>query len=185
MTDKKKYERPLHLDMDFGEALRRFSLTPKKEIDDVIVQSKCRQGGRGHSMPLRWSKKLSRTDAQQKTGGYPVPYLRFTRAGHSQDNQTWFRNTFFAGANWNNGYFGEHAVEIANVNFHVTILGANRGVRQMMVTHDDDRMLNNNTPNTYLHYDDATRAELQTQDLTGRLVAIEKDAAGTYRFTIT
>lgn len=44
MTNKgKKLEPPLKLDMDFGEALRRFVATSPKEVEELIEQSKQRK----------------------------------------------------------------------------------------------------------------------------------------------
>lgn len=135
-------------------------------------------------MPLRWSKVLSRTDAQRPTQGRIVPYLRFTKANNPHNNQTWFRHVFFGGQNWVNGFFGRHPVETVNIDFAVSVLGQNMGNRTMMVTHDDNRQDNNNTPNTYLHYDDATLADFQAQNLAGRTVTVSRSDQGAYSFTI-
>lgn len=35
-----KHEPPLHLDMDFGEALKRFGKTDKKESDKLVERGK-------------------------------------------------------------------------------------------------------------------------------------------------
>ena len=134
-------------------------------------------------MPLTWSKRLSRTDAQRPTNGRPVPYLRFTKAKNPQDNQTWFRHVFFDGEPWVPGVFGQHNVERVNIQWAVTILGQNMGARTMMVTHDDTRQANKNTPNTYLHYDAATESDFQAQNLANRIVTVSKSDAG-YAFTI-
>lgn len=40
MTDGKKRERPLYLDMDFGEALERFAQTDPKEVAESIQRAK-------------------------------------------------------------------------------------------------------------------------------------------------
>ena len=40
MTDGKKREPPLALDMDFDEAMRRFARTDKREVDDAIQRGK-------------------------------------------------------------------------------------------------------------------------------------------------
>lgn len=179
----KNYEKLLHLDMDFDEALKRFSLTRKSEADILISQSK-RTALMGGSMPLRWSKRLSRTDAQRPTKGRIVPYLRFTKSNNPQDNQAWFRQVFFAGEHWVAGFFGRHPVETVDVDFVVTILGQAMGTRTMMVTHDDTRQGNKNTPNTYLHYDDATLADFNAQNLANRVVTVSKSDDGVYAFTI-
>ena len=136
-------------------------------------------------MPLTWYKKLSVTDAQRPTSGRLVPYLRFTKAKNPQDTQTCFRDVFFVGANWTNGHFGRHAVEQTEVDFDVVILGQAMGLRRMMVTHDNTRQDNNNTPNTWLHYDDDTLADFHSQNLAGRVVRVTKSDAGVYSFTIS
>jgi hypothetical protein len=40
MTDSKKRERPLHLEMDFREALERFAQTDPKEVTESIQRAK-------------------------------------------------------------------------------------------------------------------------------------------------
>lgn len=40
MTRSKKYEPPLHIDMDFMEALERFGTTDPKEVKELMEQSK-------------------------------------------------------------------------------------------------------------------------------------------------
>lgn len=40
MTRGKKYEPPLHIDMDFGEALERFGATDPKELDELLKRDK-------------------------------------------------------------------------------------------------------------------------------------------------
>ncbi|WP_428245679.1 hypothetical protein [Ferrovibrio sp.] len=137
-------------------------------------------------MALRWHKKpLSRTDAQQPTRGYRVPYLRFTKSKNPQNVQIWFRNTFFAGMVWTNGFFGNHAVEETSVRFRVTILGVFKGNRMMKITHDSNRCRNHNTPNTWLHYDDATLADFAAQNLAGRAAEVLLDINGNYHFNIS
>ena len=135
-------------------------------------------------MTMRWSKELSRTDAQEETLGYKVPYIRLTRSGSHHDTQTWFRDVFFDIANWQQGFFGEHPVEEAHVDFQVTILGQNRGVRQLLVTHDGTRQNNNNTPNSWVHYDDVLRAGFDAQNLAGAYIVIERHNNNTYHLTI-
>lgn len=137
-------------------------------------------------MPLHWEKKaLSKSDAQQPTHGYPVPYLRLTKIGNAMNTQTWFREEFFGDAHWVDGHFGKYDVEETHVELAVTILGQNRGPRTMLVTHDPERQnRGRSTPNTWLHWDDATRGELQDQDLSGHLTSLDRNDNGIYRLTI-
>ncbi len=41
--DKRKLEPPLKLDMDFGEALTRFTRTLPAEVEDSVVRSKTKK----------------------------------------------------------------------------------------------------------------------------------------------
>jgi hypothetical protein len=104
----------------------------------------------------------------QPTNGWPVPYMRFTKSGNPQNNQTWFRQILFAGQNWQAGVFGHHNVEQCVASINVIILGQLKGVRDFLVTHDPNRAQNNNTPNTYLHYDIATQSDFLNTNLVGR-----------------
>lgn len=136
-------------------------------------------------MTLRWEKQLSRSDAQVKTRGWPVPYIRLTRSGHGSDTQTWFRNTFFTGALWTPGYFGDHAVEQATVPFNVQMPGQPSKTRQLMVTHDGGReQTGKSTPNTWVHWDDVTRNELRANNYAGRKIILERSNNGVFSLTI-
>lgn len=137
-------------------------------------------------MSLRWEKKLSKSDAQVKTGGWPVPYIRLTRSGHSSDTQTWFRHTFFSGVSWKPGHFGDHAVEQAMVGFDVKLPGQSAHSRKLMITHDGGRgQTGKSTPNTWVHWDDITRDELRANNYAGRTIVLERTNAGSFLLTIT
>lgn len=43
MTEKRKMEPPLRLDMDFGEALSRFVATDPKEVNESVQRSKTKR----------------------------------------------------------------------------------------------------------------------------------------------
>lgn len=117
---------------------------------------------------MPWIKKMSRTDAMQPTRGWPVPYMRFTKSGNPQNNQTWFRQNLFGQQNWQPGHFGQNAVEKCVAKINVIILGQQKGLRDFLITHDPHRAQNNSTPNTYLHYDTATQSDLLQNNHTGR-----------------
>jgi len=55
----KKYEPPLHLDMDFEEALERFGGTNKKEVDKLLRRTKRKKAGKAQDPP---SKSVNRKD---------------------------------------------------------------------------------------------------------------------------
>ncbi|WP_143051796.1 hypothetical protein [Sphingomonas palmae] len=132
---------------------------------------------------MKWCKILSVTDAQQPTSGRIVPYLRFIKGNNPQNNQTWFRQTFFGQQNWTAGFFGNHPVEECYVDIDVTICGSHKGSRKFHITHDSTRMANNSTPNTWLHYDNATLNDFSTINTAGLEFCIEY-VNGTYKIDI-
>ena len=136
-------------------------------------------------MSLRWKKKLSKSDAQVKTRGWPVPYIRLTRSGHVSNTQTWFRNTFFQGVSWKPGRFGEHAVEQTKVRFDVKLPGQSVETRKLLVTHNATRgQTGKNTPNTWIHWDDDTRDELRENNYAGRTIILKRTKSS-FLLTIT
>ncbi len=49
----KKYEPPLRLDMDFGEALERFGKTDKNEVDKLLMRSKRKKAEKEQNLPSK------------------------------------------------------------------------------------------------------------------------------------
>ena len=136
-------------------------------------------------MPLRWEKKLSRSDAQVKTQGWPVPYIRLTRSGHTSDTQSWFRNTFFTGITWKAGHFANSSVEEAIVTFNLQMPGQTAKIRKLMITHNNDRgETGKSTPNTWIHWDDQTRDELRATNYAGHKIVLERSNGGKFSLTI-
>ena len=136
-------------------------------------------------MSLRWKKKLSKSDAQVKTRGWPVPYIRLTRSGHVSNTQTWFRNIFFQGVSWKPGRFGEQTVEQTKVRFDVKLPGQSVETRKLLVTHNATRgQTGRNTPNTWIHWDDVTRDDLRGNNYAGRTIILERTKSA-FLLTIT
>lgn len=139
----------------------------------------------GHMERLKWRKRLSRSDAQQDTRGAKMPFLRFTRGSIPGDHTTWFREVFFAGADWRHETSRQmHSIETAQIKIHVIINGNDLGERSMKIDHDPARVGNHNAPTTHLHYDAKTRKELESTDLSEHLVVVERDDAGRYSLTV-
>lgn len=138
-------------------------------------------------MSLIWKKKLSRSDAQVPVPhGWPVPYLRLTNSGHIEDTQVWFRKVFFANLKWKPGKFGKHAVETAIFKAHVTLPGKAPKSRYLMVTHDANRgNTGKNTPNTWIHWDAATRDELRAGSYAKREITLKRSTGGQYSISIS
>ena len=133
---------------------------------------------------MLWWKKLSKTDAQQATSGRIVPYLRLTKSKSPYDTQSWFRNSLFVDLTWKAGFFGKHPVEEAKVDIFVEVDGKSLGSQSMLLTHDGNRQYNNNTPNTWIHFNHTTQSYLASNNQTGRIAVVTKDTAGKFHFTI-
>ncbi|MCA3254920.1 MAG: hypothetical protein INF91_04795 [Alphaproteobacteria bacterium] len=167
--------------MDFDEALRRFIKTDPRELRGDTAMAT----GGGATQMLTWSKKLSQTDAQQPTSGGIVPYLRLIRGSLGKENfQTWFRTNFFDNLAWKPGSVGqETGVEVADVTFDVTLNGVNIGQYTLMVSHGPNRQVNNNTPNTWLHWG-PLQPILSKNNFTGRRALLTRRPDGTYSLAI-
>ena len=169
---------PFGLDMPFDEALARFIQTDRREALEAETAGSIFVPTRGPEL-LTWHKKLSTTDAQQETTGGLVPYLRLTKASlTSEDFQTWFRDTFFAGAAWVPGHFGKESVERAMIPFAVTVNGLSLGTQLMEVTHGANRKDKHNTPNTWVHWNSQIETMLQLNDLTGAKLTLTREDTG-------
>ena len=80
---------------------------------------------------MQWSKKLSQSDAQQKTEGSLMPF-RFTNEDCPGDFVTWFRDEFFSNLEWKDKTWGKYQSEEAVVPIHVCIQGEDLGQRDMI-----------------------------------------------------
>ena len=136
-------------------------------------------------MALSWSKRLTDSDAQQDTEGGKMPFLRFTKEGTNHDHRTWFRDVFFADAEWTPSTSQRaRPIEEAKVDVRVVILGDDLGIRRMRLDHDPARAENHSAPTTHLHYDNKTRTVLESMNLTGRVVVVERADDGEYSLEV-
>lgn len=131
---------------------------------------------------LIWTKKkLSKTDAQQKTTGGLVPYLRLTKGNlRNHDYQTWFRDVFFSGLRWRPAKFGKEDVEKCEVLMSITFQGTDLGKIKFDVTHGRDRWRSNNTPNTWVHWPPRLQELLTENNITGAQVTIIRHRDSSY-----
>lgn len=164
-----------------------------EEVINAVVPKVSSSKGIGTAMTatagkeLVWSKKLSRTDAQRETTGGLVPYLRLTRSKlpQTEDWQTWFREKFFAGQNWQPGTYGKETdLEKCKVVFDVTVQGLALGKIPCEVTHGPHRLESHNTPNTWVHWPKKIEDCLQLNDLSGAQVKLTRHADGHFSMTL-
>jgi hypothetical protein len=124
-----------------------------------------------------WWKRLSRSDAQQETGGSLMPF-RFTRENCPGDFRTWFREIFFKELAWGKTTRGNSSFEEADIIISVIITGLNFGPRHMRLTHAEYRPENHNAPATHLDFDSETKEYLRGNDMTGKYIIFSKDLTG-------
>ena len=124
---------------------------------------------------MEWSKKLSKSDAQQETRGGLMPF-RFTQENCPGDQTTWFREVLFNDADWKDKTWGKYQLEEADIKMSVSIQGEDLGQRDMILTHAERRSKNHNAPATHLNFDEVTKEYLQDNDMTGKEITISKDA---------
>lgn len=133
----------------------------------------------GRRMALKWRKTLTKSDAQQDTRGAKMPFLRFTKGNITGDHTTWFRDEFFSDAVWSKVPKHVHQEE-TKIKIHVVLDGDDLGERTMRIDHDPTRAGNHSAPTTHLHYDNKTRQALESTDLAGHSVVVERDESGKY-----
>ena len=134
-------------------------------------------------MALKWSKKLTLSDAQQETTGAKMPFLRFTKGTTQENHRKWFRETFFGDAIWSPDTGKGAKFEKTVVKMRVILEGKDVGIRSMRVDHNPDRSGNNSAPTTHLHYDNKTRSELESTNLAGHKVVVKYED-GEYSFEV-
>ena len=128
---------------------------------------------------------MTKSDAQRKTAGALMPFLRFTRSNIRHDHRTWFRMVFFDQLDWQGGTSGQGLpMEQAKVEMHVTIGDTDLGVRRMRLDHIPARALNNSAPTTHLHYDRKTRQVLESQNYAGSEIVVTRYADGEYTLEV-
>ena len=136
-------------------------------------------------MIFQWSKVLTRSDAQRKTAGALMPFLRFTRSNSGHDHRTWFRKVFFEDLDWREGISGRGLpMEWAEIKLDVTIEGAELGVRAMRLDYIPGRALNNSAPTTHLHYDRRTKQVLGSKNYAGWQIVVTRYANGQYSLEV-
>lgn len=133
----------------------------------------------------RWSKPLTRSDAQRKPSGNQRGSITLVRSRYAIDAQSYFRHEFFANAAWKaeTTQTGEKR-ETAIVPFQVTILGKKLGVRQIMITHAPNRESGQANYTSLLHLRPALAPHFTKTDFTGKWLDLERLSDGSYALRI-
>jgi HKD family nuclease len=135
---------------------------------------------------VRWSKQMSRADAQhpQTPRTNPTGCLKLAQAGQDIDQKTFFRYQMFADANWTSEQQRRGIVEEAIVPFDIIIDGTSHGRVHLKIDHAEFRIADQGNTPTWLHWG-PLQPTLRVGNHTGAWVIITRQSDGTYRLEIT
>lgn len=146
--------------------------------------------GRGQAAPLgasvaRWSKRMSRTDAQYAPAGTNVTgHLKLTQAQHPIDQKVYFRDDFFGNLAWSTEQEARGDKETATCAFDVVFDGQDLGTVPLEIDHAEYRIADQNNVPTWLHWG-ALADRLRGANFSGWWVTIERFAGGRYGLRIS
>ncbi len=138
----------------------------------------------GASTSERWTKRLTRSDAQRKPSGNQRGSITLVQAGHQIDAQTYFRYEFFGAADWKADHTrtGETR-ETADVAFEVNFLGQDLGVLEIPVTYASNREAAQKNYTSLLHLG-ALASHFARRDVTDKWLILERRADGSYALSV-
>lgn len=150
---------------------------------EVVAQA---QPTAATTAPLRWCKKLVKSDAQQVTGRTsPTAELRLTKSNHPIDKRTYFRQTFFYPTVWTSEMRPRgRTYEIADVDFHVIFQGRDLGVYTLRVDHALHREAGQGNYVTALRWGSGLGRKLRSRSYIDSWVVLEHRADGTFSLRI-
>jgi hypothetical protein len=155
------------------------------ELEPAVAVSAARggtpeAGSQPHpTVVRRWYKTLWPADAQQLPTSSPSAALTLVANRHPIDISTYFRDTFFGGAQW----ILDGSKELADVDCDVTVGGTNLGRMRMTVVHDPGFESDQGNRTTLLRWGEFQQY-LRANDLAGNIVTLEALANGTFRVII-
>jgi hypothetical protein len=132
-----------------------------------------------------WRKRLPASDAQKKSSGHQSGAIALTKAGYNIDAQTYFREQFFASAQWVQEVTRTGQVrEAATIPVHAEVLGTNLGTLPMRVTYASNRESGQNNYTSLLHLGPLSD-RFHQEDMTDRWLTLRRLADGTFSLTIS
>jgi hypothetical protein len=134
---------------------------------------------------IRWSKKLTRSDAQRKPTGNQRGGITLVAAGYPINAQTYFRLEFFADVDWlaEKTLTGQER-QRAVVQFSTAILGTDVGTIDISITYAPNREASQANYTTMLHLGPLA-TYFASDDMTNRVLLLERLADGSYTLTIS
>lgn len=165
----------------------------KKEVIDKIVKEFQITGySKFNPDTLLWQKKnLPRSDAQQVSGNTKIigvvrlSTANFKLHGHEINRNTYFRNKVFRKLRWTKEQRKNNSpLQTAHAPFDVYINGQSIGKHILKISHDPDRIANQeNVPST-LHWGPELNSYLRKHDITGKTLSLYSPSEGSDSFQI-
>ncbi len=136
---------------------------------------------------LRWYKKMSNSDAQQRrTPNTQVTgNLKLTEARLPVNHRTFFRYVFFGDCNWAGKEVNRGIKEEAVVPFHVTADGGPLGTYSLKIDHAEYRVASQGNVPTWLHWGNDLSQYLRDNGHVDDYVTLERREDGEYTLTIS
>jgi hypothetical protein len=134
--------------------------------------------------PDRWSKQLTRSDAQRKAAGNQRGSITLVQAGYQINAQAYFRNEFFKTAIWKHDLTSTREDrETAIVPFQVDFLGRDLGVLKIMVTHAPNREASQSNYTSLLHLGPLA-PHFAEQNVKDKWLFLDRHADGNFNLSI-
>lgn len=131
--------------------------------------------------PARWSKRLTKSDAQRKPSGNQRGSITLVRSSYPIDAQRYFRYNFFSNVAWTAGTTQTGEIrEAAIVPFDVTLLDKKLGVRQILITHAPNRESGQANYTSLLHLHPELTPYFTKTNVTGKWLDLERLSDGSY-----
>lgn len=143
------------------------------------------RGSNDERLISRWYKTLGKIDAQQPGAGHPSNTMTLVQAKHDIDHTTYFRDTFFQGAHWEESATKSgKSREVARVKFEVLLDEIDMGEHIFEIRHTPAYDSGQGNRTTELVWDKSLGTHLHGHDLTGQIVSLEKYSDERYRLII-
>lgn len=156
----------------------------------VSVSAELEITGQTQIRTLIWRKEaLSNSDAQQvPEGSSPTANLKLSQArfrldGNLIDQKVYFRNSVFNELEWVKTKPDSTTYEEAFCQFRIVILGSDKGLNTIKLSHDSVRVAGQGNTPTWFHWGQLT-AILQETNITGRSLNLYKLEDGSFEIEI-
>lgn len=171
-----------------GSRLKRLLVLPSSPPTTSLAvprPARALPAGAAAAPAARWTKTLTRSDAQRKAAGNQRGSITLVQAGQSIDSQTYFRRVLFGPARWahERTRTGETR-ETARVRFDVDFLGGRVGPMDLEVTYAPNRESKQANYTSLLHLGPLAQ-HFSRWDVEGKRLVIERRGDGTFALSIS